>query len=316
MIAFINRFKLHSMIHYINLIYILMLECILSSYSLTGQVPDTIGSPIVAKGARPVLISADFKFTEGPASDRQGNVYFTDQPNNHILKWSPGGTISTFMDYAGRSNGLYLDHDGNIISCADSSHQLWKIDQNRQVTVLVKDFEGKKLNGPNDLWIDPHGNIYFTDPYYKRDYWLKDSIEIPQHRVYYYNSKDHTLSIAADGLRQPNGIIGSRDGKYLFVADINDNKTYKYSINADGSLTDRKLFAAMGSDGMTIDRKGNVYLTGRGVTVFNKNGIQILHILIKEPWTANVTFGGKNHNILFITASKSVYTLQMSVKGV
>lgn len=290
---------------------------ILLSCMLKGQTTRVNHPELVAQGALPVLISSEFKFTEGPASDKEGNIYFTDQPNNHILKWSArDGAISTFMQYAGRSNGLYIDHEGNIISCADSSHQIWKIDQNKKVTVLVKDFEGKKLNGPNDLWIDPHGNIYFTDPYYKRDYWLKDTTEIPEHRVYYYNKLKDKLSIAADGLRQPNGIIGSRDGKYLFVADINDNKTYRYSINTDGSLSDRKLFAAMGSDGMTTDSKGNIYLTGRGVTIFNKDGIQVMNIPIKEPWTANVTFGGKRHKTLFITASKSVYTLEMSVKGV
>ncbi|MFY7908780.1 MAG: SMP-30/gluconolactonase/LRE family protein, partial [Emticicia sp.] len=114
----------------------------------------------------------------------------------------------------------------------------------------------------------------------------------------------------------PNGIIGTPDGKTLYVADIGDRKTYSFPINPDGTLGERKLFAPMGSDGMTIDKKGNVYVTGKGVSVFDKNGTQIEQIETKEPWTANVTFGGKDRKTLFITASKSVYTLKMKVKGV
>lgn len=120
--------------------------------------------------------------------------------------------------------------------------------------------------------------------------------------------------MAGDFVR-PNGIVGTRDGKKLYVADISAGKTYSFQINDDGTLSDRKLFTAMGSDGMTIDNKGNVYLTGKGVTVFNPAGEQIEHIPVEEPWTANVCFGGKDLKTLFITASGAVYTLQMKVKG-
>lgn len=270
----------------------------------------------VARNAEPHLISSEFSFTEGPAADHAGNIYFTDQPNDKIMKWSIDGSVSTFMEGAGRSNGLYVDHSGNLIACADENNQLWKIDRNKKVEVLLKDFEGKRLNGPNDLWIDPKGNIYFTDPYYKRDYWKHNVKEIDQQRVYFFNLVQHKVMIVANDLLQPNGIIGTRDGKKLYVTDINDKKTYVYQINSDGSLANKKLFCSLGSDGMTIDCKGNVYLTGRGVTVFNKNGIQIAQIPINEPWTANVTFGGKKRKTLFITASKSIYSLDMKVKGI
>jgi len=125
---------------------------------------------LVKKGAQPVLISSDFKFTEGPAVDREGNIFFTDQPNNRILKWTAGDGISVFMENAGRANGLYFDHQGNLLACADEKNELWQIDMDKNVTVLVNDYEGKKLNGPNDLWVDPTGGIYFTDPFYKREY--------------------------------------------------------------------------------------------------------------------------------------------------
>jgi gluconolactonase len=114
---------------------------------------------------------------------------------------------------------------------------------------------------------------------------------------------------------QPNGIIGTPDGKYLYVADIGDKKTYKYRANADGTLSDKTLFCSMGSDGMTLDNEGNVYLTGKGVTVFNPAGEQIEQIPVDAGWTANVTFGGKDRHTLFITAQKSLYALRMQVKG-
>ncbi|PHN04978.1 SMP-30/gluconolactonase/LRE family protein [Flavilitoribacter nigricans] len=273
-------------------------------------------SKIVAKGAELQLLAADYKFTEGPAVDEMGNVYFTDQPNDRILKWSTDGNISTYMQPAGRANGLYFDHQGNLLAAADEKNELWRIAPDKSVTVLIDDFEGKRLNGPNDIWVDPKGGIYFTDPFYKRDYWSHSEKEIEQERVYYLAPDGRTLKIVADDLVQPNGIIGTKNGKNLYVADIRDRKTYRYDIQPDGSLANKTLFAEMGSDGMTIDKKGNVYLTGRGVTVFNKKGEQIEHIKTDDGWTANVTFGGKKQKTLFITATKSLYSLDMKIKGV
>jgi gluconolactonase len=269
---------------------------------------------IVAAGAVPVLVSSDFEFTEGPAVDGEGNVYFTDQPNDKIMKWSTTGNVSVFMEGAGRSNGLYFDRNGNLFSCADLNNELWMIDKDKKVTVVVKDFEGKKLNGPNDLWVDAKGGIYFTDPFYKRDYWARTEKEIEEENVYYL-SPDKKLSIAATDFVRPNGIVGSNDGKKLYVADINARKTYVYAIGSDGRLTGKKLFVEMGSDGMTVDSKGNVYLTGKGVSVFNPKGELVETINIDAPWTANVCFGGKDLTTLFITASKSIFTLEMNVKG-
>ena len=119
----------------------------------------------------------------------------------------------------------------------------------------------------------------------------------------------------ADDLRQPNGIIGTPDGELLYVADIGADKTYVYDVNADGTLSGKRLFCEQGSDGMTIDHEGNVYLTGRGVTVFDSSGTKIAHIPVPEGWTANVTFGGKDRDLLFVTASKGIYGIKMRVRG-
>ncbi len=119
-----------------------------------------------------------------------------------------------------------------------------------------------------------------------------------------------------DDFKQPNGIIGTPDGKTLYVADIVAGKTYAYQIRPDGSLAGKRLFCRLGSDGMTIDDRGNVYLTGHGVTVFDPAGKQIEQIAIREAWTGNICFGGKDRRLLFITASTSIYGLRMAVKGV
>jgi gluconolactonase len=272
---------------------------------------------IIAPGAKLEKLADGFKFTEGPAVDAKGNVFFTDQPNDRICEWSVDGKLMDFMKPCGRSNGLFFDKSGNLLACADMNNQLWSIDPKGKVTVLVRDYKGKLLNGPNDLWEAPNGGIYFTDPLYKRDYWTRDpAMQQDGQHVYYLSPDRSKLMRVTEDLVQPNGIIGTPDGRMLYVADIGARKTYVYNIEADGTLSGKKLFCSMGSDGMTIDNEGNVYLTGRGVMVFNPAGKQIEHIPIDAGWTANVTFGGADKHMLFITAQTSIYGLKMRVKGV
>ncbi len=271
-----------------------------------------------APGAELQLAADGYKFTEGPAADAVGNVYFTDQPNDRILKWSvETGRVADFMKPAGRSNGLYFDRDGQLVACADANGELWRIDPaTKNITVVLAHFGGKLFNGPNDLWIDPAGGIYFTDPFYKRPYWQnREKPDQEKQRLFYLPKNAKAPLIADDTLVQPNGIIGTPDGKTLFVADIGDKKTYQYDIGAAGILKNRRLFCGMGSDGMTRDTAGNIYLTGKGVSVFDKDGKLLGEIPIPESWTANVTFGGKNMKTLFITAMDSLYTLEMAVAG-
>lgn len=270
---------------------------------------------IVSKDAVPVLVSNQYSFTEGPASDKYGNIYFTDQPNDKIWKYATDGKLSVFKEKTGRSNGMYFDRNGLLIACADEKNELWAFDTRGNATILLADFEGKKLNGPNDLWVRPDNNIYFTDPYYQRDYWTRKAPDIQAQNVYFFNRANKQISVVANDLVKPNGIVGTADGKTLYVADIGAGKTYRYDILNDGRLTNKTLFAEQGSDGMTIDNKGNIYLTGKGITVYDPNGVKIKQIPIDQPWTANVCFGGANNDVLFITASTAIYTLQMNVKG-
>ncbi len=271
---------------------------------------------VIAAGAKLEKLAGDFSFTEGPACDAKGNVFFTDQPNNRILKWSIEGKLSTFMEPCGRANGLSFDAKGNLWACADEKNELWRISPEGKATVVVKDYQGHLLNGPNDVWIRPDGGLYFTDPFYNRPYWQRGPKEQDCEAVYYLSKDAQKFARVASDLQRPNGIIGMPNGKILYVADIDGKKTFRYQIERDGSLKNKKLFCEMGSDGMTIDNEGNVYLTGDGVSVFDRNGQKIEHISVPEPWTANVCFGGKDRHTLFITASKGFYGLKMRVKGI
>lgn len=291
-------------------LFILPLLGIVFAFSQSGT-----ANEIIQEGSQLEKLADGFLFTEGPTSDSKGNVYFTDQPNDRIMVWSVLDKLTTFMQPCGRSNGLSFDKEGVLWACADEINELWRIDQNKNVSIILEKYQDKSFNGPNDLWISKNGGIYFTDPYYQRPWWSHSSMPQNLQGVYYMSPDHKKLIRVVSDLVQPNGIVGTPDGKTLFVADIGGKKTWKYSINKDGSLSSKVLFCEMGSDGMTIDTKGNVYLTGNGVTVFDRNGKQIVNIPVPEKWTANVCFGGPDMKSLYITASKGLYRIKTKVKG-
>lgn len=272
---------------------------------------------VLAPGAKVRKLADGFRFTEGPTADAEGNVYFTDQPNDRILKWDvKAGRLTTFLQPAGRANGMCFDRQWRLIACADETNALWRIDPaTRQVEVLAWQYEGRPLNGPNDVWVAPHGDLYFTDPYYQRPWWKHKEPPQPGQHVYRLSADGRSLTRVADDLEQPNGIIGSADGRTLYVADIRAGKTYAYDIRPDGSLANKRLFCSSGSDGMTLDEAGNLYLTGRGVLVFDRNGRHLGTIEVPERWTANVCFGGPDRKTLYITASAGLYAVELRHRG-
>lgn len=270
---------------------------------------------LIAKNAKVEKAGSGFAFTEGPAVDSDGKVYFTDQPNDRIHIWDSKKGISLYLEGTGHSNGMYFNAKQQLVTCADDKNQLAYFDENKKLHVIHEGFDGKHLNAPNDLWIAPNGGIYFTDPYYHRKWWAEGHKEIQDTRgVYYLNTEGEIIRVIND-FETPNGLIGTPDGKILYVADIQAGKTWKYNIQADGSLTNKTFFAPNGSDGMTIDNKGNVYLTSGKVWVYSAKGELIKEIEFPEQ-PANVCFGGKKRNILFVTARKGIYTLEMNVRGV
>jgi gluconolactonase len=265
---------------------------------------------VVAQGAEVKKLADGFMFTEGPAADAQGNIFFTDIPNNRIHKWSMDGELSTYRENTGGANGLYFDKKGNLLACEGRRRRLVSIDPQGNLTILADKYDNKQFNSLNDLWIDPKGGFYFTDPCYGN----RESMEQDGEHVYYLSPDHKKVTRVADDLIRPNGIIGTPDGKLLYVADHGGGKTFVYTINKDGTLSNKRLFAPEGSDGMTIDNEGNIYLTTSVVAVYNKNGDKIETISVPER-PANVCFGGKDNKTLFITARSSLYSLRMRVKA-
>lgn len=278
-------------------------------------VPVAQNRSIIAGNSAVEKEETGFSFTEGPAVSSDGKVYFTDQPNDRIHVWDEKKGVSLWLEGTRRSNGLYFNDRGHLVTCADEYNQLGYFDEKKEFHLLHEGYNGKLLNAPNDLWIDPEGGIYFTDPYYHRSWWEEGREEEQDVRGVYYLSPEGKITRVIDDFVQPNGLIGTPDGKILYVADINDRKIWKYTIQQDGTLTGKTYFAPHGSDGMTIDNKGNVYLTMGKVWVYSPEGELIEEIEVPES-PANVCFGGKKRNKLFITARTSVYTLNMNVKGV
>ena len=267
-------------------------------------------SELVAEGGKVEKLADGFIFTEGPAVDADGNVFFTDIPNSRIHRWSTDGKLSTFRENTGRANGLFFDRDGNLLCCEGGARQLTSVTPEGKVTVLANDYDGKKLNSPNDLWIDPQGGIYFSDPRYGD----MSDLEQDGFHVYYLSPDRKKLTRVVDDMVKPNGVLGTKDGKLLYVADAGDGKTYVYKILGSGQLGERKLIAPVGSDGMTLDEHGNLYLTRGAVRVYAPSGESLGTIEVPEG-PANVVFGGKDRKTLFITARKGFYAIPMKVRG-
>jgi gluconolactonase len=163
--------------------------------------------------------------------------------------------------------------------------------------------------------VAPNGDMYLTDPFYKRTWWDHDTMALPNEEVYYLAAGSTNAVLVTTDLKKPNGITGTPDGNKLFVSDIGAGQTWSYDILPNGTLANKTYFCGLGSDGMTIDVDGNLYLTGHGVTIFDRSGKQTGHIDVPEKWTGNVCLGGKDHKTLFITASKTLYCIRVQVPG-
>jgi gluconolactonase len=256
------------------------------------------------------LLATGFKFTEGPAADARGNVYFTDIPNQRILVWGVDNKLKTHRENTGNANGLYFTTDGALIACEGGTRQVTSQSPKGGVKVLTQSYGGGKYNSPNDLWIDKWGGIYFTDPRYGN----QEGMQQDGFHVYYISPNRKQVTRVITDHVKPNGIIGTSNNKILYVADAGGNKTYAYTIAGPGKISEKRLFCESGSDGMTVDSRGNLYLTAGSVRVFNSAGDSLGNIAIPEG-PANVTFGGKDYSTLFVTARTGLYSLAMKVRG-
>ena len=297
-------------------------------------------------------IQKGFGFTEGPAVDKWGNVFFTDQPNDKIFRWDAGsGHVTLFLQGTGRSNGMHFNKNGYLISCADMHGELWRISPNGNHTVLVNNYKGKLLNGPNDVWINPKtGGMYITDPMFPRGYWdandprktgnpswppvySEQGPGIAGHVYYLAPGSHHLIRVTSDTDPNwdaahifPNGIVGTPDGRKLYVNNWTGDATGKiriFDIKPNGNLSNMRTLVSnlRGCDGMSMDEKGNIYVShAEGVTAFDKNGNRVFNVPCgfgNNRGATNNVFAGRNEKTLFITGTADrITSLKMNVKGV
>ncbi len=277
-----------------------------------GAIEENQGKSLVAPGAKLEKLPQGFGFAEGPVADDRGNVFFADYPKNRIYRWSVDGELSVFMENVPGPVGLDLDLKGNVIVASTGKRAILCLNpETKQEIALAERYNGIRLNSPNDLWRDAKGGVYFTDPRFVR---LPEPAEQDVEGVYYLSPDRKRLIRVIGDMEKPNGVTGSLDGSLLYVNDTPADKTYVYTVNPDGSLSGKKLFAPEGMDGMTVDSAGNVYITSKGVEIYSPAGKKLEHIEIPKRPT-NLCFGGRDNMTLFITTIPEAYTLRMRVRG-
>jgi gluconolactonase len=277
---------------------------------------------LVAPGAELKKVGSGFGFTEGPAADANGDVYFSDIPNNRIHKWTQStGQISVHRENTAKGNGNKFNRRGQLITCEMDNHRVVLDDLKGHIRSLTDSYTSGELHMLNDLWIDAKGGIYFSDfgggggppagggvaPGGAAPGGGGERLQL------YYISPDYkSVKRVTTDMSGPNGVVGSPDGRILYAAD--DATVVTYRIGKDGSLSDKHLFLNQRTDGMAMDERGNLYLAGESIRIYTPSGEQIGNIATSEP-SANLTFAGKDRKTLFITARTSVYTIQMVVRG-
>ena len=262
-----------------------------------------------ATDASPSLLADGFAFAEGPAADADGNVYFSDITNNRIYRWTTNNVLEVFKENTNGINGLFFNSTGDLLACEGGGGRLVSLDKSAAVTVLADSYNKKPFNEPNDLWVAPDGGVYFTDPLY-----FKSSLSQDGEHVYYLAPGQNEAVRVIDDMIRPNGLVGSNDGKTLYVTDHGAGETYRYTVHDDGTLSDKTLFASVGGDGMTIDGSGNVYICADEVLVYDSDGKKVKSISVPDKPT-NACFGGKNGGTLFITTKKALYSIVMNNAG-
>ena len=279
-----------------------------TDYKTPDAEPYTPDGPLVKEDAEFRTLAEGFTFTEGPAVGPDGKIYFNDIPNERTHVFDPeSGETTIYREPSGRANGLFFTPAGALIACEGGARRLTRTDYAGEVTVLAEEFEGKKLNSPNDVVPDGIGGFYFTDPRYGNG----DDREIDVEAVYYVDRKGELTQVAAD-LTKPNGLIICPEGKTLYIADPGAEKVWAYDIEGPGKIANKREFAPVGSDGMTVDKLGNIYVTWVDVIAFSPEGKEVLRLTPPER-PANCLLVSKT---LYVTARTGFYAIDLEVEGV
>lgn len=274
---------------------------------------DSRPASLVAQDAQVKTLGTGMKFTEGPVwIPNKSMVVFSDIPNSMLMQWTEKEGLQPFRKVE-QANGNILDLQGRLLSCQHAGRNIIRTETDGTITVLANKFEGKKLNSPNDLAIKSDGSIWFTDP----SYGLRGKAgEIPGKWVFRMDGKTQKVTVIYKGFDMPNGIAFSPDEKRVYIADTGKVGTIRaFDVKGD-KLGDKPVFEIpIRCDGMCIDTKGNIYTTSKGgIHIFDKEGKK-LGIINTPEHPANVCFGGKDFDTLFITARKSLYSVKTLAKG-
>ncbi len=266
------------------------------------------------------------RWAEGPAWFPAGRfLVWSDIPNDRMLRWDePTGTVGTFRQPAGYSNGNTVDPQGRLVSCEHGNRRVTRTEHDGTITVIASHYDGKRLNSPNDLAVHSDGSIWFTDPAYgiDSDYeGHRAKSEIGANHVYRVDPASGEVRIVADDFDRPNGIAFSIDETQLYVTDTGSAKTRHmrvFDVGDDGTLSGGDVFATCtvgGFDGFRLDRDGRIWTSaGDGVHCYDPDGTLIGKVLLPEG-CANVAFGGAKRNRLFMTATTSLYAVYLKING-
>ncbi|MCM3879648.1 MAG: SMP-30/gluconolactonase/LRE family protein [Vicinamibacterales bacterium] len=285
--------------------------------------------------ARVEKLAGGFAFTEGPIWRPEGVLWFSDVIGNVTREWSPNGTVKELLRPGGYDghhlpaggfvgpNGATASTDGTVVMCQHGNRRVVRIDRNLRVSTVVDQFEGRKLNSPNDVVYRSDGSLYFTDPPYGLPLADDDpSKELPFNGV--FRLQDGKLTLLIDDMTRPNGLAFSPDEKTLYVANSDDKHRVwrRYDVSTDGSVRNGRVFADVTAapdeglpDGMKIDSQGNLWATGPGgVWIFTPEGKHLGTIKPPEQ-PANCAWGDADWKTLYITAVTGLYRVRTSVTG-
>jgi gluconolactonase len=299
--------------------FCLSITMALGCLAAVGAAADDAPIPGIGPKGEIVKLHTGFAFTEGPAADADGNVFFSDIPNSRIHKVDAAGKLSIFREPSNHTNGTMFNAEGELV-CAEMDGRISAVARDGKTTrPLAETYQGKRFNAPNDLVIDRSGGVYFTDPHFRAPEPLPQGVT-----AVYYIAADGKVSRLIDDLKAPNGVILSPDEKTLYVVPSMQEEMMAYPVEGPGKLGKGRVFCrtkqaegkqGTGGDGLTIDTKGNLYITtGLGLQVFSAEG-KLLGIIAFPEVPANVTFGGKDRRTLYVTARTSLYTAPMEAEG-